>query len=381
MRVSLLSLIQNKWSSATISVCVALVVLVLIAFLSMAEGYEYGTHNAGSPAMAVLTAAEASAESDSRLSREQVELLAAAPNVPTADGEPLISPELVMTVGAARKSDAGRVNIGLRGMRAIGSQMREGFHLLSGRMFEPGRNEIIVGARLSEKLGSFELGKSVRLAGRDWLVVGVFALTGDLFEFEAWGDIAAIQAAYDRLNQYQSVRMKLADDAALLTLATFNAQDPRLRLGIQTEQQFFRRQTEGTHNLMTYLGWPLAAVLAVGAIGGTFNALSISVDGRRRSLRILGILGFHHYAVFACVLAEAMLLALIGSLAGIAVAWSCFDGLKASTMGAGFTSISFEWRVGAASIVQALLLSAVLGLLGGLIPAWRAVVPVRGGAS
>jgi len=384
IQVSLISLWRHRWASATVAACVMLVVLVLLAFLAMADGFERSMRNTGEPDVAVLLAPEASSEAASRLTREQVSLLAAAPGIATDANGPLLSAEFSMTVGLPRSDGGGRQNINLRGLEAAGLALRPGLRIVQGRLFERGRNEIIIGRRLAAQGPELKLGQTTRLAGRDWVVVGVYALDAALFESEAWADITAVQSAYGRANQYQSLRARLqgADAAAqarsLAALAAHLAQDPRLKLSVQTEREFFQRQSEGTSNLMVYLGWPLAAVLAAGTGVGTFNTLSIAVQARRRSLKVLNLLGFGAAAVAACVLLEALLLSLLGALAGAAVGWVAFNGLPGSTVGSGFTSIQFNWQLGIHSLLQALGLALAVGTLGGLVPAWRTLKSPRG---
>ncbi|MDT8999859.1 FtsX-like permease family protein [Paucibacter sp. APW11] len=381
LRVSVSSLWQSKWSSLTIISCVMLVVLVLMGFLAMAAGYENSHRNSGAADLAVLMAEEARSESSSRINRDQLSLLEGAPGIAHDLNGTQLSAEFCMTVAAQRRAGEQRLNISLRGLQAQGRALRQGFRLVGGRMFESGRNELIVGRALATQIPTLAIGQTTRLAGRDWLIVGHFSLDSQVFEAEAWGDITAVQSAYGRANQYQSIRLRLQgpdSTAALAKLQEFNSQDQRLKLNVQTERQFYQRQSEGTSNLMVYLGWPLAMVLAVGTLAGTFNTMLIAVQARRHSLRVLALLGFQPGAVFAAVLFEALSLALIGGLLGIALSLLIFNGLQDSTVGAGFISSHFNWRVDLASMSKALTMALLLGLLGGLAPAWRCLTPTQG---
>ncbi len=383
MQVSLASLWRNKWASATVALCVMLVVLVLLGFLAMADGYQRSQRNTGATDVAVMLAEEATSEPGSRLSREQVSLLAAGPGIAQRDGQPLASAEFSMTVAVAR-GERGRQNFNLRGMDAQGLALRGGLQIVQGRLFTPGRNEIVVGRRLAAQGDELALGRTVRLAGRDWQVVGLYALDASLFETEAWADVGAVQAAYGRQGQFQSVRAQLAGPdtaASLATLQQYVAQDNRLKLSVQTERQFFEQQASGTHNLLVYLGWPLAAVLAVGTVAGTLNTLSITVQARRRSLQVLNLLGYSSRVVALCVLSEALILSLLGALCGTVVGWLAFDGVHGVTVGSGFTSVHFDWQLAPGSLLAAIALALAVGALGGLLPAWRVLNSRQGAAA
>ncbi len=381
MQVSLASLWRNKWASATVMACVMLVVLVLLGFLAMADGYKSSQRNTGSPDVAIVLAQEATNEPSSRLTREQVSLLSDAPGIARTGGAPEVSAEFGMTV-AIVTADHKRQNITLRGMGSGGLALRPGLRLTAGRLFTPGRNEIVIGRRLAAEGAELGLGATVRLAGRDWQVVGIYAMDAALFETEAWADIGAVQAAYERQGEYQSLRARLAGpdpQASLAALQQHAAQDTRLNVNVQTERQFFEQQAAGTHDLLTYLGWPLAAVLAIGTIAGTFNTLSIAVHARRRSLRMLNLIGFSSRIVALCVLTEALLLSLLGAIAGGIVGQLAFNGIQGVTVGTGFTSVHFDWQLAPTSFLAALGLALTVGALGGVVPAWT-VLRTRQGA-
>jgi putative ABC transport system permease protein len=71
-------------------------------------------------------------------------------------------------------------------------------------------------------------------------------------------------------------------------------------------------------------------------------------------------------------MAEALALALIGALLGCGIVGVFFNGMSASTLGAGFTQVAFRLQLGPEIIVQALILALVIGLVGGFFPGWRA---------
>jgi len=367
--VSLASVRHSPWSSTAIVCCVMLSVLMLLAFLAMASGYERQLSSRGQPDVALVLAREATAEAGSRLSREQIEAIA---RMDTAARQ---SPELALTVSLPRQ-DVGRMSLNLRGMAAAGMELRPGFRLVAGRLFAPGRNELIVGHRLAEELRGVAIGETLRLMGRDWTVVGHFALDGAVFEGELWAELGAVQGSYGRDNQFQSVRVQLPSSDVAAALDALNARlatDPELQLTALTERAFFARQAEGTSRLIGYLAWPLSAVLAIGTVAGCFTTMSMAVQARRRSLRALHQLGYGAPAVFFSVLFESLLLALAGALLALGLGWLLFDGMHGTGMAAGMTSMRYEWQLDAGNALQALGLALAIGLLGGAVPAWRSL--------
>ena len=367
--VALGNLWRSRWASLSILLSVTLLMLVVLGFLGMTRGFEYTARNAGSDAVAVVLWDQATSESTSRLTREQVELLRVAP----AAAGVAFSPEFAMTVSLFTDASGARLNMLLRGVGSAGPGLRAGFRLLEGRMYEDGRNELIIGRSLQQRLGGVRLGDRLGLAGRDWTVVGVFALDSAALEAELWAGLAAVQSAYRRENQLQSVRLDLRDAGSLAALQDHIDADPRLELDVRTERERYRDQVEGTTLLMRYVGWPLSLLLALGCIAGVFNIMSTRVYGQRRSIRILHLQGFGTPAIFLAVLSEAMLLSALGGLLGLLLALLLIDGLGTNTLGEGYTHVQYALRVDAAAAAQALGLAMVVGLLGGIVPAARGI--------
>ena len=69
---------------------------------------------------------------------------------------------------------------------------------------------------------------------------------------------------------------------------------------------------------------------------------------------------------------ESTLLALIGGLIGAAAAFVVFNGFQASTLGASFSQVVFDFAVTPDLLLQGLQAALIIGLVGGLFPAIRA---------
>ena len=80
-------------------------------------------------------------------------------------------------------------------------------------MFEPGRNEVIVGAGAARAFAGLDVGNKIRVGQNEWEVVGIFSGGGGAAESEIWTDAAVLQPAYHRGDSFQSVYVE-ADVAA-----------------------------------------------------------------------------------------------------------------------------------------------------------------------
>ena len=81
--------------------------------------------------------------------------------------------------------------------------------------------------------------------------------------------------------------------------------------------------------------------------------------------------------VVVSVMLETMLLALLGGIIGAGVVWIIFNNYTASTLGANFSQVVFQFQVGPGLLWTGLKWALAIGFIGGLFPALRAArVPV-----
>jgi putative ABC transport system permease protein len=367
------------WMSLSTVVAIALVVAVLLAFLAMANGFHKVQSSAGSTDVAVLLRDGSQSELNSTVSREQAALIEEAPGVAQANGHALVSAEIYVVVDAVRRSNGLRTNLSLRGIGPAGVALRHNVRIAEGRMFRSGTNEILAGRGVLREFKGFELGQTLKLGQSLWTVVGVFESDGTVLESELWADASVVQSAFNRVNYFQTVRARLTAPTQLAALKKYVAQDPRLKLEVQSEAEYFSAQASETSDLIQKLGWPLSIIMALGALAGALNTMYSSVAIRSTEIATLRAIGFSAFATFAGTLSEAMVLALLGGLIGAIAAAVFFNGYTTSTLGSNFTQVVFSFQLTPALCANAMLLALAIGLIGGIFPALRAArQPIAG---
>lgn len=367
------SIPQRLWMSLATVVSVALVVAVLLGFLSLANGFNQTLKGSGARDVAIVLRDGSGAELNSNLSREQLDLLARGPGVRAGpDGRPLISGEMLFIVDGIKKSTRTKANMPLRGMSANGLVVRKQARIREGRMFAPGSNEVVVGAGLLREFEGFELGRTIRLGAQTWRVVGVFEAPGTVFESELWADAPVLQSLFKRGSSFQTARVGLTSPEAVPAFVAYAKNEPQLNLKAQSEQDYFAGQAERSGLLIKYFGWPLGIMMAIGALAGALNTMYASVSSRAVEIATLRVIGFSGLSAFVGTMVEALVLAALGALLGVAICAVGFNGLSTSTLGAGFTQVAFRVQIGPDIITQALILALIIGLVGGLFPGWRA---------
>jgi len=360
------------WGSVTTILSIALVVATLLAFLAMSNGFTKTVAGTGSDDIAMILGTGSEAELNSTMSSEAVRLLEEAPGiVRDGAGRPITSPELYVVVGANRRAGGGEANVSLRGVTSRAPELRTGFRLSSGRMFEPGTNEMIVGAGVVREFRGFDLDTELQLGGSAWKVVGIFEVPGTVFDSELWADLPVVQSLFNRGPTVQALRARLESTAALAEIKAFVDGEPRLQVDVKTEKEHFASEAQSLQYLV-YFGWALSITLGFGALAGALNTMYAAVEARSKELATLRALGFGGLPAFAGAITESIVLALAGGLVGAGAAYLLFNGLTASTLGGGFTQVVFDFNIGPQQVLAGVQLALLLGLLGGILPALRA---------
>ena len=193
----------------------------------------------------------------------------------------------------------------------------------------------------------------------------------DSHDSELWTDADVLGPAYQR-QAYQSMTVKLDGKRGFKQLKAALAADPRLKLDIATTHDYYSKQSEGLTKLIKILGTVIGAIMAIGAVFGALNSMYAAVAGRAREIATLRAIGFRGLPVVTAVMLETMLLALLGGLAGGAIAWLLFNGYTVSTLGNNFSQVVFQFKVTPELAWSGLKWALGIGLVGGLFPALRA---------
>jgi putative ABC transport system permease protein len=366
--------IRHRIATSLVAVIgVAAVVLVFAAVLSMAKGFERTMISAGADDTAIIMRSGSTAELNSGLSNDQVLIVANAPGVLKDGDQAVTSAELYVVVDIRKKSTDADANVPFRGVQSKAMQVRQNIEIAEGRMFEPGRNEIVVGRAAQLEFAGLELGSSIKFGQSVWTIVGVFTAGGSVSESELWTDVRVLQGAYRRGNSYQSVRAKLETRESLQILKDALDNDPRVDVDVMSEQEYYSTQAQPLSQFIRLIGYPLTVLMAIGAVFGALNSMYSSVSVRGKEIATLRALGFGPFAVLVSTIIESTILALAGGALGGAIAYLVFNGFRVSTLnGASFSQVVFDFAVTPDLLAQGLVAATIIGLIGGFFPAVRA---------
>jgi putative ABC transport system permease protein len=353
---------------------IAGVVAVLVGVLSIGEGFRRVMVVAGNPDTALVLRAGADNEMSSVLSRDDVDAIRDAPGVARgADGKALISPELFVIVDLPKRSTNTPANVPLRGVEPGGFAIRPEVKMIEGRQFAWGRNEVIVGRGAHIEFGGTDVGSELHFGTNVWKVVGIFEANGSISESELWADAAVLGPAYQRGSTHSIVITRLASAGNFTQFKDALTSDPKVSLKIQHETEYYESQSRLLRGLVTGLAFIVCSLMGLGAIFGALNTMYTAVAARSREIATLEALGFGGFAVMLSVIAEALLLALVGGILGAGLAYVAFDGYRAATMNwQTFSQVAFAFDVTPRLMLWAAIYAMLIGLIGGFFPAIRA---------
>jgi putative ABC transport system permease protein len=368
--------IPQRWSSSLVAVLgIGGVTLVLVALLSIAAGFQVALEGSGSEDVAMILRGGSNNELSSGFGPDTVTVVGDAPGLrkDSKTGKPLLSPELYVLVDGKMRSKDASTNLPLRGVGSLAPQVRRKFKIVEGRMFREGTNEVVVGEGAASQYEGLEVGKTVRWGTSDWKVVGRFTDGGGLAESEVWGDTPIVQQAWHRGNSYQSIRAKLNSAADLKQFKDALMKDPRVRLEITSEREFYIDQQKIMSTIINVVGWTLAVMMGIAAIFAALLTLFNAVAQRVREIATLRALGFGGFPVVISVLVEAIVLGAIGGFIGGLLALLTLNGMRSSTMNfASFSQLTFAFTVTPQLMVKGVIYGLILTFIAGIIPGIRA---------
>jgi len=376
--LNLRSIPQRLGASLVAVIGVAAVVGVFAAVLSMANGFQKTMVSAGAIDTVVILRAGSTGEMASAVSAEQIQIVSTAPGVRSNGGTPEVSGELYVVVDVAKKSTNEAANVPLRGVQPAAFGIRGNMSIIEGRSFETGKNELVVGRSAQRQFVGLNVGDTIPFGVTEWTIVGVFEDDGSASESELWADVRVVQATYRRGNSFQTVRAKLESPDAIDELKAVLEADPRIDVDVVNEREFYSDQSKAMTDLINFVGYPLTILMSIGAIFGALNTMYSSISARGKEIATLRAIGFRPLSILASVIIESGTLAIIGGLIGGGLAWLFLNGFTVSTLNAAsFSQVVFDFAVSPDLIVQGLVAAIIIGLVGGLFPAIRAVrIPV-----
>ncbi len=268
------------------------------------------------------------------------------------------------------------------------------YSLAEGRDFSQmeirgGSNVAILGYNVAQELfgDSYPVGKKVKVKGGSATVVGVLEKQGESMvsivntddavilplQFgktvlaSAWGSGMMMAAPAEGVS-----RDAFIDELRLL-LRSCRGLSPSERDDFAiNEMTFLLDMLDSVFRGISKAGWIIGAFSLIIGGFGIANIMFVSVQERMNQIGIQKALGAKRYVILTQFMVEASFLSLAGGLVGILLVFLISIPVNA-------VSEYFTITISPDNAIAGMLIAVVLGILSGLIPAWKAatVDPVR----
>ena len=367
------NLIVRKATTIAAALGLALVVFVFAAAQMLGNGIKKTLGRSASAETAIVMRKGSSSEMESGIEEQQVNLvLAQAQQVGASKNPPGVG-EVLVVILMDKLGTEGVSNVTVRGVTEDVFAFRPTAKIVEGRAAKPGADEIVVGSGINGRFKGLAIGQSFELKkNRPVKVVGVFSDGGSSFESEVWADINNVRTAFGREGNVSSIRVRLDAASKFDAFKALIEQNRQLGLSAQREADYYEKQSEATATFLSILGTMIAVFISLGAMIGATITMNAQVASRQREIGTLRALGFSRRGILLSFLLESLVLSLMGGVVG-AVAALCLKFLKITMLNAGtWSEIVFGFEPTPEIIIKAMVLTAIMGVVGGFFPAIRA---------
>ncbi len=351
---------------------IALTVATAVFIMALLAGLNRAFGTTGDPLnVLVLRKGSTSELAAGGVSRDAMQVFKDLPGIAKNNrGEPMASGEDILVIVLPRKDGTGEVNVTTRFLTPLGIEMRPKVHLVAGRWFTPGQREVVVSKSINQRFAKANIGDTMRIGNGEWNVVGIFDAEGTAHESEIWGDINQLATDFER-SVYSSVLLRATDPVSAAALKNRANDDQRLELNGMLEPDYYASQTKSGAPIK-FVGVIVAIIMAIGSSFAAMNTMYAAVAYRGREIATLRVIGFSRPSILTSFVIESLLMSILGALVGL-VLMLPFNNMTTGTQNqVTFSEVVFRLQMTPPVVITAVLFAMVMGLFGGLAPAWHA---------
>lgn len=403
-----------RWKT---TIMTALAFTAVIALLTVMMAFVHGmrkmTEGTGQPGNVIVLADGATDEVISNLTIGDLSEIENLPDVVRENGRPMASRETFLVANQPRPSSAdGRPRRRFLQVRGVEEPLLtakiHGLELLPGGTWfseagvqeAPGSDsdksaatfvQAVLGEGVAHELGRdrtpeqlahaknrdrLDVGDTFTLRDKTWIIVGILKSAGMTFNSEIWAKRPLVASLFGK-TVYTTLVLRTEDAEAAANLRKFLAEDyKKAAVNAQVETEYYKGLSDTSAQFSYAIGF-IAFVMSIGGIFGVMNTMFAAISQRVKDIGVLRLLGYARWHILVSFLLESLVIALVGGLLGCAIG-SLSDGWSATSMvggsGGGGKSVVLQLAVNADIIATGILLTLVMGLLGGLLPALTAVL-------
>ena len=363
-----------RWVTTLMTVlAMALVVFVTVLTLGGISGIFNAFGSSASPEDLIVMRQGSPDELSSTIASDVARELVNSDGVATdSEGNPIAAREVVTIIIQKRTDEEKTANIVVRGTEKASRDLRPDFKIIEGSDLEPGLNQIIASKKMAQRFAGINVGDTLDINKVDFKVVGIFEAGGSSAESELWADLRDLSAAQGFEGAVSIVNLRVPDESKRDALIERFKTNERFKLDAKTEKEYYESLQTSTAGGLIALGVIVSFFMMIGACFAAANTMYAAVSSRGREIGTLRALGFSRRSVLMSFIAESVVICLLGGLLGCLAALP-LHGTTGGTQSATFSEVAFSLSFGPAVLGAGMLMALVMGLLGGLFPALKAI--------
>jgi putative ABC transport system permease protein len=361
-----------RWGTTLMTVAATgLVVFASVLTFSLADSVNHALRITGNDLDLIVLRKGSQDETSSGIEQRLAREVATLPGIAKdAQGQPMCSVEFVTILTKPRRGNAGTTNLIVRGLEPAGRTLRPGFRIVEGRDLAPGVNE--ASRQMAERFENLAIGEKLEINRVNFSVVGYFAAEGSAAESEVWTDLRDLTAARRTPGAVSSVNLRAASTSSKQTLIDRIEKDEQFNLKVVDEVEYYENQSQFSA-ILWYAGMFIACLLWVAAMLAAATTMYAAVAGRAREIGTLRALGFSRRSILTSFILESVLLCLMGGVLGCLATLPLHGFTSGTANWATFSEITFAFRFGPLVLGLGMGMALLMGVVGGLFPALRAV--------
>jgi len=370
VRYNLRSVFERRAVSILTILGIGLVAVIFVILAGFIGGLQSTVIGASDNRNWIVLDRGAPDEDASVIVREELNVIESRPEIATGQGRaPLVSEEILLGMNVSQGM-RGKQFVTLRGVSLLGYEVHRNMRLVRGHWPVRGHSDWVIGQKAAARYSHLALGTTFSAYHRDWNIVGVFSDQGSSRESEIWTDVDDLRAAKGWPGNANSLHVVLNPGSGEAFKAALK-RDGRLRQDAIADSDYYAAQT-GVVDQLRSLGLLVALAFAAAATLGGMNTMFAAVARRRREIGVLRVLGFSRGSIIGSFIVESAMLGFAGGTLGVIlslpVAWA--TGLNTRLMNVG--TMLFSYQSSVTADFAGLAAATTVGILGGLLPAWRA---------
>jgi putative ABC transport system permease protein len=262
---------------------------------------------------------------------------------------------------------AGTVNgLEVNGINSSQTNL-EGISITNGTNFADGTNQVILGKSIAPILNK-SVGSTISLFGKEFTVVGIYESGNIITDSLAFTSLTTLQNLTNAQGKLTIVAVKIDSNANATQVANAITNAYPTELDTTTATQEATLMDKSMSGINTASAAISVLAIVIGGIG-IINVMIMSVFERTREIGVLKAVGWKSSDILIMILGESIILTLVAAVVGILLGYIGSEGLLAffSNTGSVIKPV-FSLDI----VVRAFVIALVVGIIGGIYPAYRA---------